>query len=106
MSSSSEFSQEIVCEADGFEFPSATGTTLMQALRDSGFDIEASCDGNLVCGTCHVYVAPEWLAVLKPAADDERLMLESLPQSTPTSRLACQIALTRDLHGLRVTIPR
>lgn len=97
---------DLVCEADGFEFPATPGTTLMQALRDNGFDIEASCDGNLACGTCHVHVDPEWVARLTPASEDERAMLDCLPHATPNSRLACQIELTLELQGLRLSLPR
>lgn len=94
------------CEADGFEFEAAPGTTLMVALRNTGFDIEASCDGNLACGTCHVKVVPEWAGRLPPAADDERAMLDYLPGATATSRLSCQIRLTPELDGLSVEIAR
>ena len=106
MSSTSLPAEEIHCDADGFEFNAVTGTSLMRALRESGFDIEASCDGNMVCGTCCVHVDPEWQAHLQLPSEDERVMLECLPQSAPTSRLACQIVLTRELDGLKLTIPR
>ena len=30
--------------------------TLMETLRDNGYDIEASCGGCCACATCHVYI--------------------------------------------------
>ena len=46
--------QTVTCEAEGFEFEAPVGSSLMLALKGTGFDIEASCEGCLVCGTCHV----------------------------------------------------
>jgi len=38
------------------------GQSLMQALRDLGFDdILAICGGVCACATCHVYIDPSYL---------------------------------------------
>lgn len=95
----------IRCEADGFEFEAETGSSLMLALKATGFAIEASCEGSLACGTCHVRLVGDWPSRLPPAGEDERAMLASLPGATPASRLSCQIRLTPDLEGLRLEIP-
>lgn len=97
--------QTVRCEADGFEFEAPVGGSLMQALKSTGFDIEASCEGSLACGTCHVHVRDDWAARLPPPAEDERVMLASLPDATPCSRLACQIRVTPQLAGLCLEIP-
>ena len=48
------------------------GKSLMRAATDAGIDaIAADCGGCLTCATCHVIVAPEWLARLPPVSDDE-----------------------------------
>lgn len=96
----------VVCMADGFEFEAVTGQSLMVALRDTGFDVVASCDGNLACGTCHVHVAEEWYARLPPPGDDEKAMLECVPGASPCSRLSCQISVTAELAGLSVSVVR
>lgn len=98
--------EAIQCEADGFEFEAVPGRTLMQALKDTGFDIEASCEGCLVCATCHVVLAPEWYERLGPPAADEQALLDCLAVTSPTSRLSCQIVLAPEMHGLSVEIPR
>ncbi|RZL07447.1 MAG: 2Fe-2S iron-sulfur cluster binding domain-containing protein, partial [Rubrivivax sp.] len=77
--------QSIQCEADGFEFEAVPGTTLMQALKSTGFDIEASCEGCLACATCHVMLKPEWYERLGPPAADEQAMLDCLAVTSPTS---------------------
>jgi 2Fe-2S ferredoxin len=98
--------QPVRCEADGFEFEATTGKSLMLALKNTGFDIEASCEGSLVCGTCHVKLAAGWHTRVPPSGQDERDMLASLPDTTFASRLSCQIVVTPDLAGLSLEIAR
>ncbi len=96
----------VTCEADGFSFEAEVGASLMLALKATGFEIEASCEGALACGTCHVWLREGWPARLPPPDEDERAMLASLPGATPASRLSCQIRVTPDLAGLALDLPR
>ena len=98
--------ETVRCEADGFAFEAQTGVSLMLALKATGFDIEASCEGSLVCGTCHVQLREGWESRLPAPGEDERAMLASLPGATPASRLSCQVRITPDLVGLTLDIPR
>jgi 2Fe-2S ferredoxin len=69
------------------------GQSLMQALRDLGFDdILAICGGVCACATCHVYVDSSHLERLPPMGQDEAALLESSEWRTPESRLSCQIS--------------
>ncbi len=81
------------------------GLSVMEIIRDNGFDeLLALCGGSCSCATCHVHVAPDWLArVGKPGADEDDL-LDSSDHRTASSRLSCQIAFTAALDGLAVTI--
>jgi ferredoxin, 2Fe-2S len=83
------------------------GRSLMQAAVDAGLDgIAADCGGSLSCATCHIIVAPEWLAALPPASDDEAAMLEmTAAPNEPGSRLACQLKLAPTLDGLHARLP-
>lgn len=94
------------CEADGFDFEATSGKSLMLALKNTGFDIEASCEGSLVCGTCHVKLLAGWHERVPLPKQDERDMLGSLPGVTPESRLSCQIVVTPELAGLLLEIAR
>jgi len=67
--------------------------------------IEGDCGGAGACGTCHVYVEPEWLDRLPPARELEQVMLKMVPEPEANSRLACQIKLTPELDGLVVHTP-
>ena len=78
--------------------------TLMEILRDNGFEIEASCGGCCACATCHVYISDEWFNKLNLMDDDEQSMLDQAFDVKKNSRLACQIELSEELDGLKVEI--
>lgn len=81
------------------------GLSVMEAIRDNGFDeLLALCGGCCSCATCHVVVDPADAARLPAMSEDENDLLDSSDYRTENSRLACQIPLTDDLDGLRVTI--
>ena len=59
----------------------------------------------LLCATCHVYVDEEWLPKLYDMREDEEDMLdEALGEVKDNSRLSCQILMSEELDGLKVTI--
>ena len=95
-----------VIDRDGQEHrvEGKTGLKVMETLRDLDYGVAAICGGMCSCATCHVYVDPEWQGRLPPPMSDERELLNELSQCEPNSRLSCQIELTAELDGLRVTI--
>lgn len=81
------------------------GLTVMEAIRDNGFDeLLALCGGCCSCATCHVHVDPAFAEKLPAMSEDEDDLLESSDHRNESSRLSCQIAFTDDLDGLKVTI--
>jgi 2Fe-2S ferredoxin len=82
----------------------ATGDTILMVARKNNIDIEGACDGSMACATCHVIVAPQWIAELPTASEGENAMLDIATGVTKNSRLGCQIILTNALDGLTVTI--
>lgn len=83
------------------------GGAVMDTLRDAGTGILGTCGGACSCGTCHVYVAPEWLDRLPAKGEDETMMLEAIGELVPLragSRLACQLPMTAALSGLVLEI--
>jgi 2Fe-2S ferredoxin len=81
-----------------------SGTTLMEPLRDMDEGIAAICGGMCSCATCHVYVDSEWESRLPLPMSDETDMLGDLLNRRANSRLSCQVMLTEELSGLKVTI--
>lgn len=87
------------------EIDAETGSSVMEAARDNGVDdILALCGGSCACATCHVYVDEAWLARTGTPSDDEDELLSSSSHRRSNSRLGCQIELTDNLAGLRVTV--
>ena len=82
------------------------GLTVMEAIRDNGFDeLLALCGGCCSCATCHVHVDRDSTSAdLPKMSEDEDDLLESTEHRNETSRLSCQIPFTPALDGLRVTI--
>jgi ferredoxin len=81
------------------------GARLLEVGQAAGMPLEGTCEGQMACSTCHVIVAPEWFAKLRPASADEEDMLDLAADVEGTSRLSCQIELTDELDGLTVKIP-
>ncbi|MET0372438.1 MAG: 2Fe-2S iron-sulfur cluster-binding protein [Sphingobium sp.] len=81
------------------------GLSVMEIIRDSGFDeLLALCGGCCSCATCHVYVDPAFENQLPGITEDESDLLDSSDHRNDSSRLSCQLIMTNDLDGLRVTI--
>ena len=87
------------------EVEAAGGLSVMEAIRDNGFDeLLALCGGCCSCATCHVHVDPQWIGAVGPPKADEDDLLDTSDHRTETSRLSCQILFAPELDGLRVTI--
>ena len=82
-----------------------TGRTLMEVIRDNGFDeLLALCGGCCSCATCHVHIDPAFMDRLPARSEDENDLLDSSDHRNEYSRLACQLPVTDALEGLTVTI--
>ena len=90
---------------EGREVEAENGLSLMEVIRDNGFDeLLALCGGCCSCATCHVHVAEGDMARTGAANADEADLLDSSDHLTPASRLSCQIGFTPALDGITVTI--
>ena len=82
-----------------------TNLTLMEVIRDNGFDeLLALCGGCCSCATCHVHIDPEFADKLPAMSEDEDDLLDSSDHRDDRSRLSCQVQMSEALDGLRVTI--
>jgi len=87
------------------EIEAADGVSVMEAIRDNGFDeLLALCGGCCSCATCHVYVDLAFAGTLPPVSEDENDLLDSSDHRTEASRLSCQVKVSPELAGLKVTI--
>lgn len=68
-------------------------------------ELLGACEGSVACSTCHVVLSPEHYDLLPEPSDDENDMLDMAFGLTDTSRLGCQVQLTRELDGMTATLP-
>ena len=64
-----------------------------------------ACEGSVACSTCHVILSPEHYDILPEPEDDENDMLDMAFGLTDTSRLGCQVVLTKEMDGMTATLP-
>ena len=65
-----------------------------------------ACEGTLACSTCHVILSQEDFDRLPDEATDEELdMLDLAFGLTETSRLGCQVCVSKELSGITVRVP-
>ena len=82
------------------------GLSVMEgAVKNNIPGIDADCGGACACATCHVYVDQEWLAKTGSRSAMEESMLDFAEGVEENSRLSCQIKVSDELDGLRVTMP-
>ncbi|OUM51112.1 hypothetical protein BVG19_g196 [[Candida] boidinii] len=95
----------ITKEGDQKTFEVADGDNLLDIAQANHLDMEGACGGSCACSTCHVIVDPEYYDSIPEPDDDENDMLDLAFGLTETSRLGCQIHMSKELDGLRVALP-
>jgi len=80
------------------EVPEDISLSLMEVLKATDHHILATCGGMALCATCHVQVleGPEQYF---HATDTELDLLDTLPDASDDSRLACQLRISEDMDG-------
>lgn len=86
-------------------FEVCKGDSLLDIAQAHNLDMEGACGGSCACSTCHVIVDPDYYDALKEPDDDENDMLDLAYGLTETSRLGCQIKVSKDIDGIRVALP-
>ncbi|MEE2929575.1 MAG: 2Fe-2S iron-sulfur cluster-binding protein [Pseudomonadota bacterium] len=82
------------------------GESVMEAaIKNSIPGIDADCGGACACATCHVYVDQAFMDKVGSPEDMEQSMLDFAENVQSNSRLSCQISVSDDLDGLKVTTP-
>ena len=90
---------------EGRDVEAQNGLSLMEVIRDNGFDeLLALCGGCCSCATCHVYVDGAYADKVPAMTEDENDLLDSTDSRNESSRLSCQIHMNDSLEGLTVTI--
>ncbi|KAH6692523.1 2Fe-2S iron-sulfur cluster binding domain-containing protein [Plectosphaerella plurivora] len=93
-------------EGDEHKITVCEGDNLLDIAQEHELEMEGACGGSCACSTCHVIVTDEALYDQIPEPeDDENDMLDLAFGLTETSRLGCQVKMTKELDGLVVKLP-
>lgn len=97
----------LIITRDGAEhaIDGQVGLSVMDNIRASSIDeLLALCGGCCSCATCHVRIDTGFVDKLCPMSEDEDDLLDGSNHRDRTSRLSCQLMVTDEFDGLRVTI--
>ncbi|KAL7266420.1 mitochondrial matrix iron-sulfur protein [Rhizina undulata] len=87
-------------------FEVAAGDNLLDIAQEHDMDMEGACGGSAACSTCHVIVEDEAMYEKIPEPDDdENDMLDLAFGLTETSRLGCQVHMSKKIDGITVRLP-
>ena len=81
------------------------GDNLLRVAQAAGLPLEGTCEGQMACSTCHVYLEERAFDQLPEPTEEEDDLLDLAWGVRPTSRLGCQITITADLDGIVLTLP-
>lgn len=103
--------QELHCHfvlKDGTKrsFEVAEGDNLLDIAQENDLEMEGACGGSCACSTCHVVVDHDYYDRMEESTDDEEDMLDLAFGLTETSRLGCQIHMSKRIDGITVTLPK
>ncbi|KAI9330832.1 2Fe-2S ferredoxin-type domain-containing protein, partial [Obelidium mucronatum] len=81
------------------------GWNLLDLAHSNNIDLEGACEASLACSTCHVVMEKKFYEKLEEPTDEENDMLDLAFGLTETSRLGCQVEMSKDLDGMTIRIP-
>lgn len=98
----------MVMYGDGFErtVSGRVGETLLNVAQLNDVDqLEGACEGCMCCSTCHLIFDESTYKSIGPVSDDEQDLIDRAAGVTDTSRLGCQVRVSKVLQGARIRIP-
>ena len=73
--------------------------------KNNEVELEGACESSLACSTCHCILPVGIYEELKEACEEEEDMLDLAYGLTHTSRLGCQVHVTKEMEGMTVKLP-
>ena len=80
------------------------GDTLLECALKNNVPLIGGCGGAGICGSCNVEIDPLYINKIQEPAPNEQDVIEYLPMYKPTTRLACQVVITKEMDGMSVEI--
>ena len=82
------------------------GESFLQVAHRHGIDLEGACEGVCACSTCHLIFPMDVYDELPESSEDEEDMLDMAFGLTETSRLGCQVIVSKEMDGITVEMPK
>eukprot|EP00347_Sterkiella_histriomuscorum_P007638 403348149 len=92
-------------EGEKHEVLAREGETLLEVAHNNKIDLEGACEQSLACSTCHVILQEEIFDKLPDPVEEEEDLLDLAYGLTLTSRLGCQVKVSKDMEGMIVKLP-
>ena len=80
------------------------GETLLECALRNNVPLIGGCGGAGICGSCNVNIDPLYINKIPEPEGNEQDIIEYLPMYKQTTRLACQIVITKEMDGMTVNI--
>jgi 2Fe-2S ferredoxin len=87
------------------EVEALVGLSVLEVAHNNNIDLEGACEGSLACATCHIILEENIYNTIEQPTEAEEDMLDLAFGLTHTSRLGCQIILTKELDGMKIKVP-
>ena len=81
------------------------GESLLDVAHNNGIDLEGACESSLACSTCHVILEEDFYDSLEEPCEEEEDLLDLAYGLTQSSRLGCQVKVTRDMENKLILLP-
>lgn len=81
------------------------GRNILLVAHDNHIALEGACECSLACSTCHVIFEEEVFDELNQSREEEEDLLDLAFGLTETSRLGCQVLVSKKLEGAKISIP-
>ena len=78
---------------------------MLDVAHNNGIDLEGACESSLACSTCHVILESGVYDSLEEPCEEEEDLLDLAYGLTHTSRLGCQVKVTREMENMVVKLP-
>eukprot|EP00301_Raphidiophrys_heterophryoidea_P003932 c11749_g1_i9.p1 GENE.c11749_g1_i9~~c11749_g1_i9.p1 ORF type:complete len:171 (-),score=29.17 c11749_g1_i9:1325-1837(-) len=104
-SSSNGITITFIDKDERIEVQAKEGETILELAQAHDVNLEGACEGSLACSTCHVIFEEKFYKTLNEPTDEENDMLDLAFGLTDTSRLGCQIKVTKALDGAVIRVP-
>jgi ferredoxin len=87
------------------EVTAKEGQNLLEIAHNNDIDLEGACEASLACSTCHIILDDSLYKSIPEACEEEEDLLDMAFALSTTSRLGCQVNVTKAFEGTTVCIP-